>query len=69
MAIGLVMAFYLVHQRYWVTAYADARSGDTVLWIGTQADKNREHFRETFDELVKQLRERAESTDRELAHV
>ncbi|MGH9521696.1 MAG: cytochrome c biogenesis protein ResB [Terriglobales bacterium] len=68
MAIGLIMAFYLVHQRYWVTAYEDASSGDTVLWIGTQADKNREHFQETFNELVKQLREQAESSDREMAH-
>lgn len=67
MALGLVMAFYLVHQRYWVTAYEDARSGDTVLWIGTQADKNREHFQETFDELVKQIREQAEAHVRELA--
>ena len=61
MAIGLVMAFYLVHQRYWVAVYEDTRSGDTMLWIGTQADKNREHFQERFDELVKEIRERQSS--------
>lgn len=55
MALGLVLAFYLVHQRFWATAYDDAKSGATVLWIGSMADKNREHFQELFDELTKEI--------------
>lgn len=68
MAVGLIMAFYLVHQRYWVATYEDAKSGDTVLWIGTVADKNREFFQERFDDLVKEIREQAETSARELTH-
>lgn len=68
MAVGLIMAFYLVHQRYWVSTYEDAKSGDTVLWIGTAADKNREFFQERFDDLVQEIREQTESSARKLVH-
>ena len=68
MAVGLIMAFYMVHQRYWAVAYEDAKSGETVLWIGTAADKNREHFQERFDELAKSIREQVEAPARELTH-
>jgi cytochrome c biogenesis protein len=68
MAVGLIMAFYLVHQRYWVTTYEDPKSGATVLWIGTVADKNREFFQERFDDLVKEIREQVQSPARELTH-
>ena len=67
MAVGLIMAFYLVHQRFWVAVYEEKNSGDTVLWIGTSADKNREHFQERFDELVNGIREQVEHSARELA--
>jgi cytochrome c biogenesis protein len=56
MALGLVMAFYLVHQRYWAVAYEDAKSGGLVLWVGTAADKNREHFQEHFNEIMDDIR-------------
>lgn len=68
MAVGLIMAFYLVHQRFWIAVYEDAKSGGTVLWIGTAADKNREHFQERFDELTSRIREQVEQPARELAH-
>ena len=67
-AVGLIMAFYLVHQRYWAVAYDDVKAGDTVLWIGTSADKNREHFQERFDELAKNIREQVGAPARELTH-
>jgi len=62
------MAFYLVHQRYWAVAYDDAKTGETVLWLGTAADKNREHFQERFDELAKTIREQVATPARELTH-
>jgi cytochrome c biogenesis protein len=68
MAVGLIMAFYLVHQRHWAVAYEDAKTGGMVLWIGTAADKNREHFQERFDELVKMIREQVAAPARELTH-
>ncbi len=68
MALGLIMAFYLVHQRFWAVAYDDAKTGGTVLWIGTAADKNREHFQERFDELTKSIREQVSAPARELTH-
>jgi cytochrome c biogenesis protein len=54
MAVGLVMAFYLVHQRFWAVAF-ETKTGP-ALWIGTAADKNREHFQEGFTKLVDDIR-------------
>ncbi len=54
MALGLVMAFYLVHQRYW--AITIETSNGPALWVGTTADKNREHFVEAFNHLVDDIR-------------
>ena len=55
MALGLVMAFYLVHQRYWVAVVQD-KSGAAVLWLGTTADKNRDHLQEEFNEMAEEIR-------------
>ena len=55
MGIGLAMAFYCVHRRYWATIVTDPKHGQ-VLWIGTQADKNREHYGEEFTEIANQIR-------------
>ena len=54
MALGLVLAFYLVHQRFWAVA-VETRAGP-ALWIGTAADKNREHYLEGFSLLVDEVR-------------
>jgi len=55
MALGLGMAFYLVHQRYWI-ALAEDRSGKPVLWLGTASDKQREHLQEEFNEMANEIR-------------
>jgi cytochrome c biogenesis protein len=55
MGIGLTLAFYCVHRRYWVTIIQDAKLG-TSLWIGTQADKNREHYVEEFQSITHDIR-------------
>ncbi|MBZ5628926.1 MAG: cytochrome c biogenesis protein ResB [Acidobacteriia bacterium] len=54
MAVGLVMAFYLVHQRFWAIA-VETKNGP-ALWIGTAADKNREHYEESFTKFVEDIR-------------
>jgi len=55
MAAGLTMAFYCVHRRYWAVVVVDPKLGQ-VLWIGTQADKNREHYGEEFREITDRIR-------------
>ncbi|HLI76956.1 MAG TPA: cytochrome c biogenesis protein ResB, partial [Acidobacteriaceae bacterium] len=55
MGAGLFVAFYLVHMRVWITAVPDAR-GNLVLWVGGQANKNRDRFEQKFDELVDAIR-------------
>lgn len=54
MGIGLLMAFYMVHIRFWVVPLADGR-GRTVLWVGASASKNREEFEERFRRLVETI--------------
>ncbi|MGI9102480.1 MAG: cytochrome c biogenesis protein ResB [Terriglobales bacterium] len=54
MGLGLSMAFYLVHQRFWAMTINTANG--PALWIGTAADKNREHFQESFTNLVNDIR-------------
>jgi cytochrome c biogenesis protein len=54
MALGLVMAFYLVHQRYWAMVI-ETKHGP-ALWIGAAADKNREHYQQGFNKLIDDIR-------------
>ncbi len=55
MGLGLGLAFYCVHRRYWVAVVEDAKLG-MALWIGTQADKNREHYAEEFQAIADDIR-------------
>jgi len=55
MGAGLFVAFYLVHMRVWIAAVPDAR-GRLVLWVGGQANKNRDRFEQKFNELVDDIR-------------
>jgi len=55
MGFGLFVAFYLVHMRIWITVVVNAR-GNLVLWIGGQANKNRDRFEQKFNELVDNIR-------------
>lgn len=54
MGIGLMMAFYFVHIRYWAVPVDDGR-GRWVLWVGASASKNREQFEERFRRLVSEI--------------
>ena len=59
MGAGLFVAFYMVHMRLWIAAVPDAR-GKLVLWIGGQANKNRDRFEQKFDEVVTAIRTEVE---------
>ena len=61
MAVGLVMAFYLVHQRFWAIA-VETKNG-LALWVGAAADKNREHYQESFTKLVEDIRAELDRQD------
>ena len=61
MAVGLVMAFYLVHQRFWAIA-VETKNG-LALWVGAAADKNREHYQESFTKLVEDIRAELDMQD------
>ncbi len=54
MALGLGVAFYLVHMRFWVTTLFDARQG-LLLWVGGACNKNRERFEERFAEVTEAI--------------
>ena len=55
MGAGLFVAFYMVHMRLWITAIRDDH-GQLVLWIGGQANKNKDRFEQKFDEVVEGIR-------------
>ncbi len=51
MAVGLVLAFWVLHQRYWVMPLTNA-DGKLVLWLGGACNKNREAFVARFTEVA-----------------
>lgn len=59
MGAGLFVAFYMVHMRLWVTAVRNAE-GELVLWVGGQANKNKDRFEQKFDEVVEGIRAEVE---------
>ena len=55
MAIGLTFVFYVVHTRFWVVPVVN-EEGQTLLWIGGTANRNRDAFEVTFKRVVDQIR-------------
>jgi cytochrome c biogenesis protein ResB len=64
MGIGLFVAFYMVHMRLWIVAIRDAQ-GKLVLWVGGQANKNKDSFEQKFDEALDRIRTELESASDE----
>ncbi len=62
MGLGLFVAFYLVHMRVWIAAVTNPQ-GNLVLWVGGQANKNRDRFEEKFNELVGNIRTELEGAN------
>jgi len=61
MSAGLGVAFYMVHMRLWIVAIPNAK-GKLVLWVGGQANKNRDRFEQKFNDVVEGIRTELEST-------
>ena len=55
MAVGLGVAFYMVHMRFWAIAVNDPNQGWTI-WVGGACNKNKERFEERFNALVEAIR-------------
>jgi cytochrome c biogenesis protein len=51
MGVGLVIAFYVIHMRFWAIAVHDDKLG-LVLWVGGAFNKNKERFEEKYEALV-----------------
>jgi len=58
MALGLGSAFYAVHRRFWAVPQPanNGASSALLLWLGTQADKNREHYAEELQRIAEDIR-------------
>jgi cytochrome c biogenesis protein len=58
MGVGLVLAFWVLHQRYWAVVVTN-KEGRLMLWAGAASNKKREtfdtRFRELADEMEKEL--------------
>jgi len=54
MAVGLTFVFYVVHMRFWVVPVLDA-NGQTALWVGGTANRNRDAFELKFKQLVERI--------------
>jgi cytochrome c biogenesis protein len=65
LGVGLAMAFYLVHARYWAVPVSDS-SGRLVLWVGAKASKNRDEFAERFVKLVAEIENNLNGTGERL---
>jgi cytochrome c biogenesis protein len=66
MGVGMFMAFYLVHIRFWAVVVPDAQGG-TKLWVGAAANKNREAFEQRFYHLAEEIRAQVESQSKTCA--
>ena len=55
MGAGLFVAFYMVHMRLWIVAVPEM-DGRLVLWVGGQANKNKDRFEQKFDGVVEEIR-------------
>lgn len=56
MGLGLAMAFYFVHLRFWIVPVSDGR-GRLVLWVGASSSKNRDELERRLGLLVDAIEE------------
>ncbi len=64
MGLGLVIAFYIVHMRFWAIAVHDEKQG-LVLWVGGAFNKNKERFEDRFNALVASIRREVQARESE----
>ncbi|HLH06843.1 MAG TPA: cytochrome c biogenesis protein ResB [Terriglobales bacterium] len=56
MGCGLLVAFYMVHMRFWAVPVRKP-SGELVLWVGGAFNKNRDRFEEFYKQVVDAIQE------------
>jgi cytochrome c biogenesis protein len=56
MGAGLLVAFYMVHMRFWIVP-VPKEGGKLVLWVGGAFNKNRDRFEEFYGQLVDAVRD------------
>ena len=56
MGCGLLVAFYMVHMRFWAVPVTKP-NGELVLWVGGAFNKNRDRFEEFYSQIVDAIRE------------
>ncbi len=64
MGVGLVIAFYVIHMRFWAMAVHDQKQG-LVLWVGGAFNKNKERFEEKYEALIAALRREIQARESE----
>ena len=64
MGLGLVIAFYIVHMRFWAIAVHDEKQG-LVLWVGGAFNKNKERFEDRYNALVASIRREIQARESE----
>jgi cytochrome c biogenesis protein len=62
MGLGMVLAFYTFHTRWWAQVVSDGRGGLT-LWIGAAASKQREVFEQRFRDVADAVEKELTSTE------
>jgi cytochrome c biogenesis protein len=67
MGIGLTIAFYLAHTRFWAVPVTNA-NGKLTLWIGGIANRNREALEERFRTLAEKIEAELKLQKEEPAH-
>jgi len=64
MGIGLVIAFYVIHMRFWAIAVHDEKQG-LVLWVGGAFNKNKERFEDRYQALVAAIQREIQARESE----
>ena len=62
MAIGLFVAFFMVHMRFWAIVVKDEKQG-LVLWVGGTFNKNRDRFEERYNALIAAIKRELGESD------
>jgi cytochrome c biogenesis protein len=62
MGLGLVLAFWVLHQRYWIVPVRN-KEGKLVLWVGAAANKSREGFADRFAQLTAEIEKQLNETE------
>lgn len=55
MGCGLLVAFYMVHMRFWAVPVTKP-NGELVLWVGGTFNKNRDRFEEFYSQIIDAIR-------------